>query len=176
MIGFGPNPSFPMSTLYLFGNSSAMIAYKNNLTPELEQGAIYIQLPGKDTGSIHFGANDNNVYATSRGGRIILQMSGSDIWLFCFRGDCGWSIDSVTTNVPANSKMAFHLNTAVLDATPTNMSYDDEWSWNLKCNYCILDILPTPTLGPTAKPVSDASTPCIKVCDKRIISYTIPCS
>lgn len=132
-------------TLYLFGHSSATIIFEEIMKPELGKGAIYIQPGGTAVGEVHFGITDG--FATAMGSRMILELRGNDIWLYCFEGDCEWHVETKATLVPAGSKMVYHSTSSTLDFGNTlMMTYNERWRWNRRCNFCMSDIIPSPTL------------------------------
>lgn len=142
-------PSIGM--LYLFEQSSARIFFEEIMKPVLIKGAIYIQPGNPDVGEVYFEITEK-VYAMVSGSRMILEIKGSDIWLYCFEGDCEWVIGDQKSKVSSGDMQAYHLNTENLEATTIPISYtgkDGKWDWNRRCNFCMSDIVPTPTPEPS---------------------------
>ena len=157
--------------MYWFGKSLRLDASTGNVNfdashmmPVLGGGALYIQ-PGTNKAEIHF-AQQPNIIASVEGSRMIVELSGNDIWVYCFEGKCrldpGAGSDELKIEV--GSKRLYHTALAKAD-DPVSMTNDEMWTWNLLCNYCmngVASIPPTPTLTPSPKPIDlnpDQGTP-----------------
>jgi len=152
MVIGGSNANPPsIGLLYLFEQSTARFFFNEIMRPELSKGAIYIQPGNPGMGEVHF-AMTEKVYAMVSGSRMILEIKGSDIWLYCFEGDCEWVIGDQKSKVPSGNMQAYHLNTENLEATTIPISYtgkDGQWDWNRRCHFCMSDIVSTPTPEPS---------------------------
>ena len=131
--------------IYLFPNSSALINFGEQMIPQLNSGAIYIQ-PSIPIATVDLGTFENGLIATVSGSRMIVQVDGNDVWIFCFEGKCLLEPkDKDPMRIPEGSKMVYHLSTSSSDNSE-KMTYDEGRKWNQECEYlCLTDFLPTPT-------------------------------
>jgi len=118
----------------------------------LEGGALFVQ-PGIGKAEVHF-AQQPKIIASVEGSRMIVELTGNDIIVYCFEGKCridpGAGKDELKIEV--GNKRLYHTVLAKAD-DPVVMTYDEMWAWNLKCDYCLKGIVATPT--PTFTPGSD---------------------
>jgi hypothetical protein len=131
--------------LYLFPDSSAMVNFSDQMKPQLISGALYIQ-PGSSLATVDLGAFLSGLTASVSGSRMVVQVVGDEIWIFCFEGKCLLEpIDSNPLRIPEGSKMVFRISSKQAD-DPEKMSYSEQMKWNQECEYlCMGDFLPTPT-------------------------------
>lgn len=144
--------------MYWFGGSAGMVNFDiDHMAPSLASGALYVN-PGHNKTEVLF-AQWVDLRATVEGSRMIVEIVGSDIWIYCFEGDClldpGSGRDLL--KIQPGYKRMYSPNSGQASA-PEEMTYDEKWTWNVKCNYCMLgwNGLPTPT--PTAVPYSSSSS------------------
>ncbi len=118
----------------------------NHMMPVLEGGALYIQ-PSNSKAEIHF-AQQPNFIASVEGSQMIVELTGNDIWVYCFQGKCLLDTGGDTVlKIEVGSKRLYHTVLAKADNSMP-MSDDEKWAWNVKCNFCI-EGLSTPTPTPT---------------------------
>ena len=167
------NSSFGL--LYLFDDSSAIINFNEKLKPELDRGAIYIQSSAPEGGEVHFGVTDK-IFATISGSRMILELVGNDIWLYCFEGNCEYHRGAQIIQVATGSKMVYHWSSDQVDlGSSVIMHYEEKWDWNRKCGFCMWQIIPSPTphdLLPTQGGQNTKDTP--KIC-RNTKKTPVPC-
>ena len=143
------------------GNTGIMYWYPNSagtldfdafiMKPRLENGALYIQ-PGSGSAEVYFSKTD--LVASVSGSRMIVEVKGNEIIVYCFDGKCRLGKD-----IPAGSSLVFDtITNQWSDAMP--MSYDEQWVWSSSCNNCIV-IVPSPTASsiPATPPVMKNLTP-----------------
>jgi len=141
-----------VSLLYLFPGTAAEINFREKLAPVLEAGTIYIQ-PGSGVGEVHFKAW-GDVIASVTGSRMIVEVKGTDIWVYCFEGTCRLDYGLEGFRIPVGYKQVFHASSGQREE-PVLMGYNEKWKWEQKCNDCMYDIIPTPT----PRPIIQISTP-----------------
>jgi hypothetical protein len=138
------------SVLYLFPNTVAVINFGETWAPVLESGSIYIE-PSVGTGEVHFSAW-NDLVASVSGSRMIVEIKGNDVWIYCFEGTCTLynGPDGKKTN--PGFKQVYHADTNRWD-DQVKMDYAELLDWNNRCNDCMngLSLIPTPTPIPTKK-------------------------
>lgn len=136
--------------MYWFGNSVGILNFDvSHMMPALTSGALYVN-PGRNKTEVFF-SQWAEITATVEGSRMIVEITNEGIWIYCFEGDClldpGGGKDPF--KIQAGYKRLYALPSAQA-GTPEEMTYDEKWAWNIKCNYCMggWDGLPTPTLTP----------------------------
>ena len=132
------------SVLYLFPNTGAEIDFGDQLKPVLDSGSLYIE-PAAGTGEVHFAAW-NDLVASVSGSRMIVEIKGKDVWIYCFEGTCRLDLGNTPEFVTQPGyKQVFHTDS---DASGTQVKMDDAElvDWNTRCNSCIhVTYIPTPT-------------------------------
>ena len=140
----GESTGKPPSIMYLFPQSVAQIDFGEQLAPILESGTIYIQ-PGVGLAEVHF-AKWNDLKASVSGSRMIVEVRGTDVWIYCFEGTCGLFYGNAGQITNPGFKRVYHTDTGVWD-DQVKMDYNEMWKWNVDCNTCMndLSLIPTPT-------------------------------
>ncbi|MBK8698443.1 MAG: hypothetical protein IPN29_02415 [Saprospiraceae bacterium] len=138
--------------MYWFGvNSTGTINFDSTMMkPVLKSGALYIE-PGSGGAEVHFTQPD--IVATVSGSRMIVELKGNEILVYCFEGKCGLQVGLDAKIIPVMNFISYDIVTK--QWTPSSgaseMSYDQQWSWNVSCGYCMAAVVPSPT--PTITPV-----------------------
>jgi hypothetical protein len=133
--------------MYWFGDSTGKVNFDiNHMLPVLESGALYIQ-PGNSRAEVHF-AQQPNIIASVEGSRMVVELIGNDIWVYCFEGKCrldtGAGSDELKIEIGSKRLYRTVLGKA---ENPIEMTYAEMWNWNVRCNFCMggVQIIPTPT-------------------------------
>lgn len=134
--------------IYLFGGSAIQLNFTEKLQPILQSGALYIQ-PARGMGEVHF-AQWPMVKATVTGSRMIVQVQNGDVWVYCFEGECWLVVGEEARTIDLGSKRVYHVDVGVWGDAMI-MEYEEKWDWNVKCNFCMFEIVPSPT--PTSTPI-----------------------
>jgi len=148
------------SIMYIFQSSDAILDFQNALAASLSQGSIFIQAGGREA-QVSL-PNHNNAVAYVSDGRMIVQIDGSDVWVWCFDGDCRFSYkngDEGFSLSPGDKRVYHSIGDDKGDKEPIEKYSDIVWSWNTSCNGCILNLIYTPTPKPNT--VTPTSTPTI---------------
>lgn len=133
--------------MYWFdGNSAGTVDFNAMMMkPTLKNGAVYIEPAKGGSAEVHIMQTD--LVATVSGSRMIVELKQNEIFVYCFEGTC-----LLGKNIPVGSKISY--NTVTNQWNPSNgatkMTYDEEWAWNVRCNYCMGGVVPSPTPTPTA--------------------------
>lgn len=135
------------SAIYLFENSRMQLNFSEKIMPLLESGAVYVQ-PGSESAEVYF-SNLIDAKATVSGSRMIAEIQGTDIWIYCFEGTCQLFLGDEGRTIPVGSKRVYRSEIGVWDES-LEMTYDEKWMWNEKCNFCMFEIISTPTPTPTS--------------------------
>jgi protein phosphatase len=135
------------SAIYLFENSRMQLNFSEKIMPLLESGAVYVQ-PGSESAEVYF-SNLIDAKATVSGSRMIAEIHGTDIWIYCFEGTCQLFVGDEGRTIPVGSKRVYRSEIGVWDES-LEMTYDEKWMWNEKCNFCMFEIISTPTPTPTS--------------------------
>lgn len=139
--------------IYAFGNSVMELDFSEKMMPLLQTGAMYVQ-PGNGIAEVYF-SQWTDLKATVSGSRMIVEIQGNDIWIYCFEGTCQLFAGLKSQVVPVGSKQLYRTATGLWEDI-IEMTYDETWAWNIKCNFCMFGIIATPT--PTATPVQSQPT------------------
>ncbi len=145
------------SVIYLFANSRAVINFGIQAAPQLMSGALLIH-PGFQLNEAEVKFPElGNASAYVSGSRMIVAIEGDAINLYCFEGKCRLEFaDGSSQRTEVNYKRSYNpLNGFVGEMV--EILYPEKWDWNLRCNYCLLDIVPTPTPTPTQTPTQTAT-------------------
>lgn len=141
--------------IYLFGNSAMQLNFSEKMAPILHVGAIYLQ-PGSGVAEVYFSQwPDLNLKASVSGSRMIVELQGDAVWIYCFEGTCQLFIGLRSQVIPVGSKQKYQV-TSDLWGDVITMPYDEKWDWNVMCNFCMFGIVSTPT--PTAAPFQSQPT------------------
>ena len=124
--------------IHLFENSIARIVYDDKIQPVLVTGAIYVQPASGDIAEIHFNMT-NRTYVRVIDGRIILKMTGKEVWVYCFSGECEWKTFDLANQIGIGKKMFFLIN---LDGRrefkpPVPMIESEIQDWKKRCYLCM---------------------------------------
>jgi predicted Ser/Thr protein kinase len=141
-----------LSVLYLFPNTVADIVYDIKLAPVLENGSLYIE-PEDGTGEVYF-STWNDLVASVSGSRMIVEIIGNNVWIYCFEGICRLDHGSDSKQTSPGYKQVYHTDISKWD--DQKLMDDAELSnWSKRSNGYInnQDLIPTPTL-----PLSPKST------------------
>ena len=123
--------------------------------PRLQTGALYIK-PGSTSADVFF-SQWPDARASVSGSHMIVEIQGNDLAVYCFQGNCQLFVAGVGREIPAGSMQIYRTALGEWDdAIP--MSYDDQWDWNVKCNQCMSDLIPTPTSTATPLPFQQEPT------------------
>jgi serine/threonine protein phosphatase PrpC len=138
--------------IYLFPGSIAQMAFGDQMQPSLISGAIYIQ-PGSSLATVNLDQVEPGMIATVSGSRMVVQVEGDEIRVFCFKGKCLLEPqDGNPMRVPEGFKMVYHISSQIFD-DPEEMTYSEEREWNTQClDLCLSDFIPTPTQSKQTKP------------------------
>lgn len=148
-----------LSFLYLFFDSTADLVYDAAFNPQLLSGRLYLQ-SGLEEAAIHFPELNNTVAILKGRGetddpsRMIVEIIGNDIWIWCLHGSCYVQNEQGdSTPLPEMTKSLYHATTGALElALP--ITPEELWAWQVSCAYrCLTGFatqpLPTPTITPT---------------------------
>ncbi|MFH2040672.1 MAG: Ig-like domain repeat protein, partial [Chloroflexota bacterium] len=135
------------SVLYLFENSEAQIIFQPKLAPILVRGTIYINPGTTAGGEVQFDSFPD-VKATVTGSKMIVDVFGNEIRIYCFEGNCSLIFGPKVINIPTNYKQVFDTTKGTY-GEPEEMSYEEKWTWNKRCQDCMGDTVPSPTPTPT---------------------------
>jgi hypothetical protein len=143
------------SYLYLFFESDMTLGYAAAFNPQLSAGRLYLQ-SGLEEAAIHF-PNHNHAMAILAGSadmdnpnRMLVEIAGTDIWLWCLSGDCTLeNEEGGRTWLPPMTKSLYQSATGNLGkAIP--ITSDELWAWQVACNYsCLTGFATRPTPAPT---------------------------
>jgi hypothetical protein len=143
------------SYLYLFFESNMTLIYDAAFNPQLSDGRLYLQT-GLEEAAIHF-PNHNHAMAILAGSadmdnpnRMLVEIVGTNIWLWCLSGDCTLENDEGgRTWLPPMTKSLYQSATSNLgDAIP--ITSDELWAWQVACSYsCLTGFATRPTPAPT---------------------------
>jgi len=122
--------------------------FTENLQPVLQSGALYIQ-PASGMGEVYFDQWPT-AKATVTGSRMIVEVQDGDVWVYCFEGECWLVIGEEARTIDPGSKRVYHAAAGAW-GDAILMEYEEKWDWNVKCNFCMFEIVPSPT--PTSTPV-----------------------
>lgn len=135
--------------MYWQGGAGTVDFDAMSMKPVLKSGAIYIQ-PGSGSAEVYFSQPD--IVASVNGSRMIVEVKGNEILVYCFEGKCRLDVGLEGKTIPVGSFISY--NTITQQWNPpsgaTEMTYEERWDWNVKCNYCMGFIVPSPT--PTLSP------------------------
>ncbi len=162
-----------VGTIFLFPNSEIQINFGDMMSPDLRKGALFIQ-PGGPLAQVGLGVVLEGLSAKVSGSEMIVEIQGTDIWVYCFEGECRLDLGHEGQLTDPGFKQIYHSPTGEWE-DQVKMTYDDEWDWNKRCNYCMVNIIATPTPNiqfrqPSSTPVNNrvdppASTPVSKITD-----------
>ena len=145
------------SELYLFENSEAQIIFQPKLAPILIRGTIYIQ-PGTSAGGEVQFSSFPDIKASVSGSKMIVAIFGNEIRIFCFDGNCRLTFGLEVKKIPVHNTLIFDTGTGTFGELE-EMSYEEEWNWNVSCQYCLGDTVPSPTPTPTRSAQNLAASP-----------------
>ncbi|MHA1279107.1 MAG: PP2C family protein-serine/threonine phosphatase [Candidatus Helarchaeota archaeon] len=143
--------------VFLYQDSEAVVNYTDGLKIDLFSGDLFIQLArGEYEAEIHLPNNQNSV-AFVKGSKMIVDISGDDVYLWCIEGECRLEFDdgsSQTTDEMMNRRYRPGLeendDAFAIEDIVTSL-------WNYKCLGCIAP-LPEPTATPTSRIVFPTDT------------------
>jgi serine/threonine protein phosphatase PrpC len=135
------------SVIYLFKNTVAEIVFGDKLAPVISSGAIYIQ-PGAGMAFVNFSTWED-IQASVIGSRMIVEIKGTEVWVYCFEGICRLDHKPLGQTTDPQFKQKYNTESGQWD-DEVRMTYDEMWNWNVKCNYCMFDIITTPTPRPVS--------------------------
>lgn len=139
--------------VYLFSQGDIQLNFTEIMKPVLRTGAVYIQ-PGSGSAEVYF-LKWPELKATVSGSRMIVEMQGEDLWVYCFEGACQLYVGLTGQVVPVGSKQVYRTASGLWEDV-VEMSYDEKWAWNIQCHGCLDQIVPSPT--PTATPAKSQPT------------------
>jgi len=148
------------SVMYIFPSSETILDFENALVASLSQGSIFIQAGNREAQVLL--PSHNNALAYVSDGRMIVQIDGADVWVWCFSGNCRLSYkngDEGFSLSPGDKRVYYSIGDDKGDKEPIEKYSDLVWGWNTSCNDCILDLVYTPTPKPTAVPPTATPTP-----------------
>jgi serine/threonine protein kinase len=150
--------------LFIYPQSRVDVKYLGELDLVLHNGSIYIDLAegGRETAIVSF-PNQDNAVAEVSGSRMLLNIIGQDIELWCLDGECRLDFaDGSGYKTSANSLQIFKPATSGVEAETEILMglYEEIWGWSVRCGGCMVPPVPapTPTPTPTALPPSEEAT------------------
>ena len=130
------------SVMYIFPSSETILDFENALVASLSQGSIFIQAGNREAQVLL--PSHNNALAYVSDGRMIVQIDGADVWVWCFSGNCRLSYkngDEGFSLSPGDKRVYYSIGDDKGDKEPIEKYSDLVWGWNTSCNDCILDLV-----------------------------------
>ena len=138
------------SLVYPFANTAMGLNFGEKLVVELYQGSVYVQ-PGAGRAEVEL-PNYGGAVARVQGSRmIVLANSPGQVEVQCFEGECDFRIPNRNDLfvIPVGQKRVYDLPSGTF-AEAVALTYAEQWQANVLCNYCMAEIIPTPTPIATA--------------------------
>lgn len=134
--------------LYIFQESAIKVNFDDRLKPVLLKGALMLNPGATNFSEVSF-SDPDNLYARVLDGRMIVEVRGSNFWLYCLEGNCQWVVGREVSRVPEGYKSAFVRNKGYVDVDFQKLTEDEKRQWHVECNLCMPDLVtePTPTQG-----------------------------
>ncbi len=137
---------------YWFANSVGKLDFDAAMMkPLLSNGLLYIQ-PGSGSAEIHFAQPD--IIASVSGGRMIVEVKADEIIVYCFEGKCRLDVDMDSKLIPVKNSLSYNIKTQQWIPSNGEIPYDEQWDWNIRCNRCMDDFIPSPTHPQTITPTA----------------------
>ncbi len=155
-----------VGVMFWFADSVGKVDFDaDHMKPVLESGALFIQ-PGRNKAEVYFLIGPE--IASVEGSRMIVQLVGNDIWVYCFEGKCrldpGGSADELKIEVGYKRVYRTYLSRPEDAIAMTN---DEMWDWDRKCHSCLFGVIPpTPTATPTQIKGVDVTPSPVKATDR----------
>lgn len=139
--------------IYVFDNSDVLINFGKEINVAVTSGTVFVQ-PGGDRAYVSLPLH-GNATASVEGSRMIVSTEASDATIWCFEGDCRLErANGDSFKIPVNQRRVYHSNLDSYEDGVT-MEYSEMWGWNIRCNYCLRDVVPTPTPTITESPTQN---------------------
>lgn len=153
----GENVGAP-SVVYLFPDGELSLSYTDAIHMTLTQGAVYIQAGSQEAEMLLPGYGDAK--ALVRNGRMIVQINGMDVTVFCFEGACRFSYHQGDDGfeLVAGEQRVYNASSSSKGPKET-IPYSLAWGWSLACHRCLDGVVATPTFVPPTLTFTQDSRP-----------------
>lgn len=169
LLVFGVPPD-KRNYLFIYPQTQMHLNYDANIIkPDLMQGALYVRYYGYGgAAEIHF-PTITDAAAYVKDGQMIVQVEGQNISVWCFTvendGSCYIKKQGEAEEyISAGQKRIYHADSDTWE-DGQDMGYEEQWQWNVLCNFCLGEVVVTPTptprgftsIPPTATPFPTAT-------------------